>query len=192
VVAVGGAPATPSIRGIEGRKVLSGAMLKRTVAPYLRLFGPALMNRLTRLWLPVGKNVVVIGGLLHGCQVAAFLVKRGRKVTIAESSEELGEGTPVALKPRLLDWLVEKGTTMLAGVEYLEITKDGLMVKTGKGSTQVLAADTVLTALPLEPNLALAKALEGKVPELYPIGDCIKPQQILQAIEDGSRVGHAI
>ncbi|GAI43584.1 unnamed protein product, partial [marine sediment metagenome] len=34
--------------------------------------------------------------------------------------------------------------------------------------------------------------LEGKVPEIYPIGDCREPHLILEAIADGSRIGRAI
>ena len=33
----------------------------------------------------IGKNVVVIGGALQGCELAEFLAKRGRKVTIVET-----------------------------------------------------------------------------------------------------------
>ena len=92
VVAIGGQHSTPAIPGIERRNVLTAQALERKVTPYLRLLGPELLGWITRFWLPVGKRVVVIGGLLHGCQVAAFLVKRGRHVTIIEASDQVGEG----------------------------------------------------------------------------------------------------
>ncbi len=192
VIAIGGQRATPPLPGIERRNVLTGEALERKVSPYLKLLGPRLLRWVTRFWLPVGKRVVIIRGLLHGCQVAAFLVNRGKQVTVVEASDQLGEGIPVALKPRLLDWLAEKGVAMLPGVEYKEITEESIIVRTKEGMVKTITADTVITALPLGSNPALSKALEAVLPEVYPIGDCSESRSILQAIADGSRVGHAI
>lgn len=192
VVAIGGLHATPTIPGINRANVLTGQALQRKVTPYLRLLGPGLLGWITRFWLPVGKRVVVIGGLLHGCQVSAFLVKRGRRVTIVEASDQLGEGIPVAMKPRLLDWLAEKGVVMLTGAECQEITAEGVIVRTRDGTMRTVVADTVITALPSLSNPALSKALEGVVPEVYAVGDCGESRLILRAIADGSRVGHGI
>jgi len=192
VVAIGGQHATPTIAGIERRNVLTGQALERKVTPYLRLLGPELLGWITRFWLPVGKRIVVIGGLLHGCQVAAFLVKRGRHVTIVEASDQVGEGISVAMKPRLLDWLAEKGVAILAEAECREITDEGVIVRTKDGTVTTVLADNVITALPTLSNPALSKALEGVVPEVYAVGDCGESRLILQAIADGSRVGHTI
>ena len=46
--------------------------------------------------------------------------------------------------------------------------------------------------IPLIPNTELLKSLEGKVSEVYPIGDCTEPRLILDAMADGSRITHAI
>lgn len=192
VVAIGGQPTTPTIPGIDRRNVLSGKALQRRVEPYLNLLGPKLLGWLTKFWLPVGKRVVVIGGLLHGCQVAAFLVKRDRHVTIVEASDQLGEGIPVAMKPRLLDWLAEKGVAMLTGAECTEITDEGVTIQTKEGTVKTIVADTIITALPPGPNPKLSQTLADVVPEVYPIGDCGESRLILQAIADGSRVGHSI
>ena len=192
VVAIGGQHASPTIPGINRRNVLTGQALQRKVAPYLRLLGPGLLGWITRFWLPVGKRVVVIGGLLHGCQVSAFLVKRGRHVTIVEASDQLGEGIPVAMKQRLLDWLAEKGVVMLTGAACQEITEEGVIVRTRDGTMRTVIADTAITALPTLSNPALSKALEEVVPEVYVVGDCGESRLILRAIADGSRVGHGI
>ncbi|MBI4189928.1 MAG: FAD-dependent oxidoreductase, partial [Betaproteobacteria bacterium] len=192
VVATGGQRATPAIPGIERQNVLTGEALERKVARYLRFLGPRLLGWVTRFWLPVGKRVVVIGGQLHGCQVAEFLVKRGRQVTVVEASDQLGEGISVVLKTRLLDWLAEKGVAMLTGAECKKITDEGIIVRTKEGTVKTIIADTVITALPPGPNSELSTALVGVVPEVYPIGDCSESRLILQAIADGSRVGHSI
>ncbi|MGZ5094220.1 MAG: oxidoreductase [Burkholderiales bacterium] len=192
VVATGGHRAIPHIRGIGQRHVLTGDTLERKVTPYLRLFGPRLLGWMTKFWLPVGQQVVILGGRLQGCQLAAFLVKRGRQVSIVEASDQAGEGIPVAMKPRLLEWLAEKGVQILTTTECNEITAGGVIVQSHDGTVRHLLADAVIVALPLEPDAALADALQDVAAEVYRIGDCSESRQILQAIADGARVGHSI
>jgi len=43
----------------------------------------------------------------------------------------------------------------------------------------------VVPALPLAPNMALYEALQGKVPEVYAIGDCKDPLLIADAVSAG-------
>ena len=93
------------------------------------------------------------------------------------------------IKPHPLNWLDEKGVTMLSGVKYEEITDQGLTVTTNEGNRHTIEADTIVTALPLLPNTGLLKNLEGSAPEVYAIGDCREPRLIVDAIADGSRIG---
>ena len=82
---------------------------------------------------------------------------------------------------------------MYAGVkDYIEITKKGLEIITKDGQRQTLEADTIVTALPLKPDTGLIKALEGKVPEVYAIGDCREPRLIINAVAEGNRVAQSI
>ena len=192
VVATGGQRVTPHIPGIDHKIVLGGEVLARKAAPFLGLLGAKLLGWATRFWLPVGNRVVIMGGQLHGCQLAAFMVKRGRRVTIVESSDQLGDGISIVLKNRLLGWLRKKGTIILTGVEFKEITDAGLVIRTPEGETATIAADSIITALPPASNPQLARDLQGLVPEIHAIGDCTESRLILQAIADGARVGHAI
>jgi 2,4-dienoyl-CoA reductase (NADPH2) len=158
----------------------------------MRFIPPRLLRPLTKVWMPIGKRVVVMGGGIHGCQTAEFLVKRGRKVTIVETADEIGAGLLEAfIKPQLLDWLDGKGVTMLSGVKYEEIAEQGLTITTQEGKKQTIEADTIVTALPLLPNTRLLEELDGIVPEVYAIGDCKDPHLIVDAIADGARVGRA-
>jgi 2,4-dienoyl-CoA reductase (NADPH2) len=88
------------------------------VKAYLRFFGPKTLRWLTKFWMPVGKKVVVMGGDIQGCELAEFLVRRGRKVTIVHTAEELGDGLTNQHKFSLFRWLAKKGVTMMAGVKY--------------------------------------------------------------------------
>jgi 2,4-dienoyl-CoA reductase (NADPH2) len=192
IIAAGGTHDIPDLPGINKRHVVTGKALHRQLKGYMRFIPPRLLRPLTKVWMPIGKRVVVIGGGIHGCQTAEFLVKRGRKVTIMETAEEIGEGLlETFIKPHLLDWLDGKGALMLPGVKYEEITDKGLTITTQEGKKQTIEADTIVTALPLLPNTELLEELDGIAPEVYAIGDCKDPQLIVDAIADGSRIARA-
>jgi 2,4-dienoyl-CoA reductase (NADPH2) len=192
VLATGGILIAPEIRGVKKRNVVSNSDLHRKAKFLLRFFGPKVLSQLTRFWLPLGRRVTIVGGSMQGCEVARFLVKRGRKVTIVETSNELGTGIPEVNRVRLLPWLTKKGVKMLTKVKYEEVTDKGLTLVTEGGERQTVETDTVLVATPPQKNGELFQALQGKVPEVYMIGDAEEPRLIIDAIADGSRVGRAI
>jgi 2,4-dienoyl-CoA reductase (NADPH2) len=193
IIAAGGVHNIPELPGINGRNVVTSKALHRRLKNFLRFFSPKTLRWLTNFSMPVGKKVVIMGGNIQGCQTAEFLVKRGRKVTIVDTAEEIGDGLlEIFIKPHLLNWLDEKGVAMIPGVKYEKITDKGLTVTTKEGKKKTLAADTIVTALPLLPNTKLSKSLRGKVREVYTIGDGKEPQLIVNAIADGARVGRAI
>ena len=192
IIAAGGIHDVPKLTGIDGRNVLTSRDLHRKLKTYLQFFGPRLLSWLTKSWMPLGKRVVIMGGGIHGCQTAAFLVKRGRRVTIVETGKEIGDGLlDVLVKPHLLMWLADKGVTMMAKVKYDKITSKGLTISQ-KGKKQTIEADTIVTALPLKPNTELLKSLKDGVPEVHAIGDCKEPHLIIDAIADGSRIARTI
>jgi len=142
--------------------------------------------------MPLGKRVIVIGGTIMGCELAEFLIKRGRKVTIVHTEDELGKGMTKDDFLRFLPWLDKKGASSYTGVKYEEITGKGLVITTKDGNRMTLEADTMVVALPLLPNTGLAKSLEGKAPETYVIGDCQEPRLMPDAVADGARIGHSM
>jgi 2,4-dienoyl-CoA reductase (NADPH2) len=192
VVASGGVLGVPDIPGIDRKIVVSGPKLHSMLKFYLRFFRPKTLGSITRLWMPVGKHVIIIGGGLHGCELAEFLVKRGRKITIVESAETLGEGVPERKKHSLFRWLNKKGVRMIAGVKYQEITDTGIIIETREGERQTLEADTIIPAISLKPDNRLVKSLEGKVPELYAIGDCNQAGVIIDATDAAYRLANTL
>jgi 2,4-dienoyl-CoA reductase (NADPH2) len=193
IIAAGGIHEVPDLPGINMRHVVTSQALHRQLKGYMRFTPPRLLRSLTRIWMPIGNRVVILGGDIQGCQTAEFLVRRGRKVTIVDMAEEIGEGLlETYVKPHLLDWLDGKGVAMLPGVKVEEITDTGLTITTKEGKRQTLEADTIVTALSLLPNSGLFKSLEGSAPKVYAIGDCKEPHLIVDAIADGSRVARAI
>jgi 2,4-dienoyl-CoA reductase (NADPH2) len=192
-LAAGGTSTVPKIPGINKSNVVSGAALHSRLKLALKFFKPETLRSLTKYYLPMGKRVVVIGGAIQGCELAEFLAKRARQVTVVETSHAIGDGMVDALLAHLLIWFKKKRVTLINGVkEYVEITDQGLTIITSDGKKQTIEADSIVTALPLTPNDELLNALKEKVPEVYPIGDCRQPLLIADAIGTGLRTAREI
>jgi 2,4-dienoyl-CoA reductase (NADPH2) len=179
------------VPGVDKRNVVTGAKLHSQLKFYSRFFGPKTLASLTKIWMPIGKRVVVIGGTIHGCELAEFLIKRQRKVTIVHSGMEIGEGMTGDDQFQFMRWIAEKPVRIITGATVDKITDTGLVIKVG-GKEQTIAVDTVAFALPLQSNTALLKKLEGQLTEIYAIGDCSEPHLIADAIASGSRIAHSI
>ena len=193
ILATGGIPAAPEIIGINKRKVVSSTDLHRRLKFLLKFMGPRTLRWLTKFWMPIGKKVVIIGGGINGCELGEFLVKRGRKVTIVDTAAVLGEGMINHLRLQLFWWFRQKNVTLISGIkEYVAITDKGLVVLTPEGYKRTIPADSIVPAIPMKPDTALLRSLEGKVPEVYAIGDCNEPKLIVDAIGDGFRVARVI
>ncbi len=192
-VATGATPTLPSIKGIDSSHVTSGEALHKRLKLLSRFFGPYTLRWLSRFYMPIGRTVVVIGGGIQGCELAEFLTKRGRKVTIVETADHIGDGMVDAFLGQLMTWFEKKGVVAILGVkEYVEITERGLTFVTKEGTKQTLYADTIVPALPLTPNNGLVEKLRGKVPEVYAIGDCAQPGLIADAIGTGLRTAREV
>jgi 2,4-dienoyl-CoA reductase (NADPH2) len=192
ILAAGGVAAKSAIPGVDGKNVVSGSTLKRQLKHYSRFFGPKTLADLTKIWMPVGKQVVVIGGTIHGCELAEFLIKRGRKVTILHSGTDIGEGMTGDDQFQFMRWIAgKKEAAILTGVTIEKVSKTGVTFKID-GKSQTISADTVALALPLDANTLMIKSLEGKAPEVYTVGDCNEPHLIADAIASGATIGHSI
>jgi hypothetical protein len=63
------------------------------------------------------------------------------------------------------------------------------LVTTPEGERKTIPADTVVVAAGYTADDGLYKALEGKVPEIYCIGNSAKPRKILEANSEGYQTG---
>jgi 2,4-dienoyl-CoA reductase (NADPH2) len=184
-LATGGLLTVPEIVGVRNKNVMTTPDLHQKVKPLLKLFGQRFLGSATKKYLPIGKTVIVIGAGLHGTETAEFLVKRGRQVTIVEPTDKIGDGVLDFRLGLLMDWFEREGVCIISGAKDIEITDKGLTYSDKDGKRQTLEADTVVPTSPLEPNAELLKDLQGKVPELYLIGDAHRSGMIVDAIRQG-------
>jgi 2,4-dienoyl-CoA reductase (NADPH2) len=192
ILATGGVPTVPKITGINSSNVMNGTDLHGKMKLYLRFFKPETLRSLSRFYLPIGKTVVIIGGGMHGLELAEFLIKRGRKVTVLEAGDVLGEGMVGHLFSHVMTWFMKKGIPVIPGVKEIEITKQGVNIVMKDGKKSSIKADTIVPAIPLSASLGLFDSLKGTIPEVYAVGDCKEPLLIVDAIGTGSRVAQEI
>lgn len=187
VLGLGGTVVFPEIPGIKRRNVMDLTKMDWL----LLLLGPKLTGWGSKIWMPVGKRVAILGGEHHGCEIAEWLVKRGRKVTIVHTGADFAEGMTLDDKMRLMPWFEEKGVVLYSEAKYEEVTDKGLVITNNKGKRITIEADTVMPSLFLKQNLEMAEKLKDLVPEIYTVGSCFKPEPDLMAdaIAAGARVG---
>ena len=184
ILATGGILNAPPVEG-DKSKVVTTPELHKQVKPWLRMFGSRFLGWATHMRLPMGKKVVVIGAGLHGLEVAEFLAKRGRTVTVVEPTDRIGEGVIDFRLGLAMDWFAQKGVEIITGAKNTRVTDRGLAYEDEDGVKHEIEADTVMPTAPLLPNDTLYKALEGKVPELYLIGDGKESGMIVHAVRAG-------
>ena len=173
VMATGGTPAMPDIPGIDKSNVVTAQDV---------LSGKA----------KAGQNVVIIGGGMVGCETGHYLAEQGKTVTIIEILKRMASDMFPMARRRLMDGLRSKKVTLLASATCEEIKEGNVQVTTAEGKRETIPADTIVIAVGYKANNHLYKALEGKVPETYCIGNSAEPRKILEATSEGYQAGLAL
>lgn len=199
IVATGASLAAPRIPGVEKEKVTTAIdALERKVH--------------------VGKRVVVIGGGGIGCDTALFLAMEGamdaenalflkewgglgedfldfthmgKQVTILETLPSIGKDIGISRRSLVRRLLPMNNVEVITEAEATAITEKGVeFIKEGKKLE--IEADTVVIASGTIPENKLYDELQGKVPEVYIIGDAQKPRKALDAIKEAVALAHKI
>jgi 2,4-dienoyl-CoA reductase (NADPH2) len=194
VIAAGAAHTKFDLPGAASGKLIQTEKLHGMLKFFLKFFSSAQMEKLSRLWMPVGRSVVVMGGTLHGCELAEYLTKRGRKVVMVHDgpAAELGDRMTIDDLENLWPWLKQHHVPIWSGVQYQEITAKGLRVALRDKRQFVLTGKHVITTQDWGPNHETMQQLGRLVNETYAIGSCREPGLIVDAVREGALVGYAI
>lgn len=185
----------PNIPGIDKSIVVSTGQLKEKAKSYLKYLSSGMMSKLSKIYMPVGKRVIVVGGDLKGLEAAEFLAKRGKQVTIVENGDQLGKGMNLWIQFKFFPWMqANPNITTHVGVTYEQITDSGMVISTQSGEKITLEADTVMVMELDRKNDDLHRAIMGKVPEIYFIGDAKDDENawLEGTISDAVRAGMAV
>ncbi|MEI8155263.1 MAG: FAD-dependent oxidoreductase [Burkholderiales bacterium] len=149
------------------------------------------LQSLSKLWMPLGKRVVIVGGGLVGLELAEFLLARGRQVTVLEPGERAGVELSIVRRWRVLDAVKSHGVLQLRA-QVSEITRNEVLWTDRAGAEQRTAADSVVLAIGAEADDAVAVALADCGVPLRRIGDCASVNYIEGAMHEGNRAGREI
>ena len=173
VVATGATPIVPKIVGVDRPNVVHAWEVLRG------------------RYEPKGR-VVVVGAGCQGCETAEYVAAKGKDVTIVEMLPELAWDMEPFTRIFLLERFQKYGVKVFKSTIVDRIETGAISARNTDGKRFSINADTVIICVGSRANDGLHKALEGKVEELYKIGDCEEPARILEAIHAGTNVGHQI
>ncbi len=129
------------------------------------------MQKLSKLWMPLGKRVAIIGGGLVGLELGEFLVARGRQVTVLEPGPYLGKELYIVRRWRVLNELERHDVKMEKNVQIDSIGDKAVHYIDAEGISQEAPCDSVVLALGAEPDDRLANSLKAAGVRVTRIGD---------------------
>ncbi|TXS96075.1 FAD-dependent oxidoreductase [Parahaliea maris] len=211
VVATGARRDLPDIPGKDQDFVFSGdemralvlgeanAALGRKTSGFTRLMTragavtgankhPWLLRQVSRAWLPLGKNIVVIGAELVGLELAEYLAHRGRNVTVIDSAGRPGAGLYLVRRMRLLHELREEGVVLINRARDIEVGDHRVRYVNYRGQQRSLDADEVIVAQGATGDLSLAEQLQTQGVTVHSIGDCNGVGYIEGAMESAAEL----
>ncbi|MGI9294682.1 MAG: FAD-dependent oxidoreductase [Pseudomonadales bacterium] len=216
IVATGAQVLTPDIPGQQLPHVFSGAQMRRIVEGHadsedfsmlptvlqpaakrlLTLLSarltPALLRKASKAWMPLGKRVVIVGADLAALELAEFVAKRGRKVSILESQKRIAREIGPKRRTEHTDRLDKLGVTINTEVQCKSIDEQSVQYRSTSGSTHRISADTVILAGDPVANTSLFEEVKDIANDTHAIGDCTGLGLIRKATDDAMRIACAI
>jgi thioredoxin reductase len=165
ILAVGSSPVVPSIPGIEN------AMKALDVYDNMG---------------KIGKNIIMVGGGLVGCEVGLHLAKNGRKVTVIEMLDNIAPDSYRMHRLGLINEM-DKMLTYKTGLKCTSISPNGITVVNNENKEEFLPADNVIYAVGMRANKEETKKLHSAVKDVpvYEIGDCVIAAKVYDAVRQG-------
>jgi 2,4-dienoyl-CoA reductase-like NADH-dependent reductase (Old Yellow Enzyme family)/ribulose 1,5-bisphosphate synthetase/thiazole synthase len=130
-----------------------------------------LLRFLSKIWMPIADEVVIIGGGLVGLELAEYLVERGRKITVLEPGASLGAELSIVRRGRVLHMLREHGVQIRKNTAIESIGADSVHY-TYKDESIAASCKQVIIAIGAEPDNALEQQLAASGAQVHRIGDC--------------------
>jgi NADPH-dependent 2,4-dienoyl-CoA reductase/sulfur reductase-like enzyme len=141
--------------------------------------------------MPVGRNVIVIGGGLVGIELAEFLAERKRSVTVLESGEKFGIEMAHPRRARALHEARSHGVTLVASAELVAIRKGEVDYQVGDEILTAMA-DTVVIASGVLPDESLAERFRTAGLDVRVVGDAASVGYIEGAVRSGYVTARAL
>ena len=211
VIATGAQRGMPDIPGSEQDFVFSGEEMRalvlsekhpellRKTSAFTRLMAdagaatrlssiPEVVRQISRVWLPLGKKITIIGAELVGLELAEFLAERGRDVTVIDSAPQAGKGLYLVRRMRLLDELKHLGVTIITKAGDISIDSHSVSYSNYLGQRRRVEAEHIIVAQGASGDTALAEQFTEAGFQTHTIGDCNGVSYIEGAMESAAEL----
>lgn len=161
IAAVGSAPVTPSIPGINNSNVYQAMDVYKN---------PTLVKG----------RIVILGAGFVGTELAIYLKEFGIDAEIVEMLGGISDGGNTTHKSAILDMITRNNIPIHFNTKAIEITGDGVKCQSTDGET-FYEADAVIHAVGMRPLHDDALGFSRYAKDFYMIGECRKAANILYA-----------
>ena len=168
LAAVGAQALVPPIPGVEGKNVITAEEAYRKI----------------KAGEDIGQRIAVLGGGDVGCETAVYLAQEaGKKVSLVEMTDTLAAAS-CAIPRTAITKEMERCVDAHTGARCTGITQEGITYVDAQGEHSI-PADTVVLSAGMVPRKAQAEAFRGIAGEFFPIGDCVKANNVRTAVRTG-------
>ena len=216
IVATGGSVVAPKITGDHLPHVRTGREIREWIAgrnsgdsvaklpgwqrlgvrllagPIQSLVRPAILRRVTRVFLPLGRRIVIVGADLAAIELAEFLSRRDRHVSILETGDQIAPEVGMKRRDEHMIALDRAQVAVNIGVCIDRIEPSGVVLLLDSGREQLVPADHVILAGRVEPDTALFASIRDHVAEVHAVGDCTGLGLIRKATLEGAQAANAV
>jgi NADPH-dependent 2,4-dienoyl-CoA reductase/sulfur reductase-like enzyme len=151
-----------------------------------------LVRKATHAWMPLGKNIVIIGGELVGIELAEFLCERGRDVTVVDDAPRFGAGLTLVRRLRILAEIRDHGVGLCPGSKDIQIEPGHVRFTDVAGDEHSVIADQVIVAKGATGDSTQAEAFRRAGLRVHEIGDGTGVGYIEGAMRDAMNAVAAI
>ena len=128
------------------------------------------------------KKVAVIGSGMTGLETSEMLAENGNDITVVEMADSIAPGTWMQHIDDCMPRLKAHGVKFIVGHKLTEITDRGIELnKVDTENILLVDADYVVLSLGVRPENKLYDDINGKLKNVYLIGDAEKTGRIADA-----------
>ncbi len=168
IAAVGAKALVPPIPGVDGANVITAEEAYRKV----------------KAGEDIGQKIAVLGGGDVGCETAVYLAQEaGKTVSLVEMTGTLAAAS-CAIPRTAITKEIEKCVDAHVNSRCTGIIKDGITYVDATGE-HCIQADTVVLSAGMVPQKDQAEAFRMIAGEFFPIGDCVKANNVRTAVRTG-------
>jgi 2-enoate reductase len=136
---------------------------------------------------PQGEKILVMGGGVIGCETALYLARKGKQVTITtrRDGDALAEDLYDDNNRDLLLMMIKAVDITVRSNTVPVKLEDGTVVADHNGVEKKIPVDSLVFSGRYIPENDLSKALGGTSDNIFSVGDCVKPDRIMEAVWGG-------